>query len=67
MVTIEKMDWKLLANQKEHLCQILYNNAKPDADLIEGLLEMIDNIQDESDELGYPVVFIPEDWQGEFI
>ena len=56
----ERMDWQLLARQKEHLCQIIYNNTKPNTELLEGLLTMIDNIQDECYDIGFPVVYTIE-------
>jgi len=61
MDSVKNIDWKLLAQQKEHLCQLIYNNVKPNADLLQGLLNMIDAIQDESDELGLPVVYLVAD------
>jgi hypothetical protein len=61
MDSIKGIDWKLLAQQKEHLCQIIYNQVKPDEEILNGLLNLIDNIQDEAEAQGQPVVFLTED------
>ena len=61
------IDWKLLAEQKEHLIQLIDADCKAPAGLtgfgqyangdhpLDGLLNMLDSIQDQAESLGEPV------------
>jgi len=50
-------DWKTLAKQKEELVHASLG-MHPSLD---GILEIIDVIQDEAEKAGHPVVFLTED------
>ena len=50
-------DWKTLAKQKEELVKASLG-MHPSLD---GILEIVDVIQDEAEKAGHPVVFLTED------
>jgi hypothetical protein len=52
---INYVDWDLLQIQKEHLVAVIYDEEIPDTNLLEGLLEFIDAVQDDADDEGLPV------------
>lgn len=62
-ITFENgFDWSLLNVQKMHLLNIIFNDMADDETLdaphvLEGLVEVIDEIQDQAAESGEPVVF----------
>jgi hypothetical protein len=46
---IEGIDWELLKSQKSRLVNLIYTNnqtSQEDADALEGILMLLDNIQD---------------------
>ena len=49
----EKIDWPLLQEQKAALLAL--TPAVTDIELIEGLVGLIDSIQDDANDKGYPV------------
>ncbi len=57
----DKIDWPLLAKQKELLLeQIEGERGSMPEHPLDGLVSLIDTIQDEASELGYPVKFLDE-------
>ena len=50
-------DWRMLAEQKEELIKASLGMYPK----LDGILEIIDVIQDEADKAGHPVVFLTED------
>ena len=58
---IDRIDWKMLREQKGHLSDILYENGSTTSkqrDALEGILNLLDCIQDEAAlELGEEKVF----------
>ena len=63
MNMFDKTDWKLLCEQKETLLHLFFSDrlTKEEKEQIDGLIEFIDNFQDEAESLGYPVVFLEEE------
>jgi hypothetical protein len=60
--TLARVNWHLLAEQKSALVKLA--NAAPDKDtenLLQGLLNLIDYLQDAAEQDGYPVVFLTEE------
>lgn len=51
---LDRMDWKMLRRQKSALCGIKAR-TKQEEDAIEGILNMIDWIQDSAHSMGYKV------------
>ncbi len=60
--TFDKTDWKLLMQQKHALIEAIdgCKTQFPLVELLDGLLQWLDSLQDEAVELGYPVVFDEE-------
>jgi hypothetical protein len=57
----DKIDWPLLAKQKELLLeQIEGERGSMPEHPLDGLVSLIDTIQDEASDQGYPVVFLEE-------
>lgn len=63
MNMFDKTDWKLLCEQKETLLHLFFSDrlTKEEKEQIDGLIEFIDNFQDEAETLSYPVVFLEEE------
>lgn len=65
-ITFENgFDWSLLNVQKMHLLNIIFNDMAEEEisdtpHMLEGIIEVIDEIQDQAAELGEPVVFADE-------
>lgn len=55
-----KIDWKLLRDQKETLLRLADKAEGVEAEHLEGLIGMIDDIQDEASARGEPVVWLNE-------
>lgn len=54
------IDWKLLAQQKRALLKLYFDNAGNERKHIEGVINMIDEIQDQANDQGEPVVWLSE-------
>lgn len=65
-ITFENgFDWSLLNVQKMHLLNIIFNDMSEDdandvPHMLEGIVEVIDEIQDQAADAGEPVVFADE-------
>jgi len=53
------IDWSLLAQQKLCLIKLHFKNPK-ERNKIEGIISMIDDIQDQAHDQGEPVVWLSE-------
>lgn len=54
-----EIDWDLLSQQKRFLIRLYFDNKKERKN-IEGIISMIDDIQDQAHEQGEPVVWLSE-------
>jgi hypothetical protein len=58
-------DWELLCVQKQHLLDVIFTDmggkAADEPHPLDGLIEIIDEIQDQAAELGEPVIFSNDD------
>lgn len=54
----EHIDWKLLAEQKQALVESL--DSQGNSENLEGILNLLDAIQDAAEKDGFPVVFLTE-------
>lgn len=62
MTVYDKIDWKLLAEQKIQLFDLFEEiSDSQKKHVLAGVITMIDDMQDEASKLGYPVY--PEDQQ----
>lgn len=54
----DKIDWKSLAEQKMQLVYLIDELPEGEkASALDGIINMIDDLQDEAESLGYPVVW----------
>jgi len=62
----DMIDWLALAKQKRELLQIMdAADSRERTNLLDGLLNLIDGIQDDAEAAGYPVVwfYAEDDWR----
>jgi hypothetical protein len=63
MKFLDDVNWKLLSQQKLVLLELLDSDrlTTKEKESIDGLINLLDHIQDEAEVLGFPVSFLTED------